>query len=261
MGAPGQPLPEEQIPRLVDGADVRAHELSGQDGFVHSCIDGVLNVDDIADLAVLSSEEVRASIERLIQLGLVEWITKKTSSAPPETDVVRDLEIDEELQKRINDMYHRADKLNHYELLGVSMEADRGEIRKAYFALSKTFHPDAYFGKELGAYKAQMEVVFRKATDAYEALGRPKKRDAYDRYLRQSMVVSAAEEKIDRVEKRAEAMAKALTRAPVAERQAQPVEASVSTSEWRPTESPTKPATSPPAPSRPPPSCPTTRTW
>jgi len=247
-------MPEEQIPQLVDGADVRAHEIAGQDAFVHSCIDGVLNVEDIADVTVLSSEEVRKSIERLIALELVEWITPKASSAPPDTDVVEDLEIGEELQRRVHETYHRADKLNHYQLLGVPMDADRAEIRKAYFALSKTFHPDAYFGKRLGTYKAQMEVVFRKVTDAYEAVGRPKKREAYDRYLRQSITVSSAEQKIDRVEERAQAMTKALTKTPVAERQAQLVNESASGGKWRPTEAPKEAKPSNSAPSKPAPS-------
>ena len=181
MGEARQPLPEEQIPRLVQDADVRAHEMTGQDAFVHSCIDGVLNVDDIADITVLSREEAVASIERLVALGLVEWVTPKASSAPPETELSSDVELDEELQKHIHETYHRSTKLNHYELLGVEMDARRSDIREAYFAMSKTFHPDAYFGKNLGPYKSQMEVIFRRITDAYEAVGRSKKREAYDR--------------------------------------------------------------------------------
>jgi curved DNA-binding protein CbpA len=249
MGEVGQSLPEEQIPRLIEDTDIRAHEVAAQDAFVYSCVDGVLNVDDIGDVTVLSPTEVHESIERLIALELVEWITPKASSAPPETDVDQALEIDEALQKRIHDMYHRADRLNHYELLGISMDADRAEIRKAYFALSKTFHPDAYFGKRLGDYKSLMEVVFRKITDAYEAVGRPKKREAYDRYLRQSIAVSAAEQKMGRVEARAEAMAKALAKEEVTERQAQPAEATTATHRWRPSAAPDKETSGKKAPS------------
>jgi tetratricopeptide (TPR) repeat protein len=239
-------MPEERIPQLVDGADVRAHDVSGQDAFVHSCIDGVLNVEDIADVTVLSREETVASIERLIALGLVEWVTAKGSSAPPKTEVSKSLAIDEELQKRIHETFHQSAKQNHYEILGVERDARRSDIRNAYFAISKKFHPDAYFGKELGEYKAKMEVIFRRATDAYEALGRPKKREAYDRYLRQSMAVSSAEQQIDRVEQRAKAMEEALTKATVAERQAQVVEAP--TRDWQPSAPPkeaTTPATKP----------------
>ena len=227
-------MAEEKIPRQVEDADVGAHDISAQEAFVHSCIDGVLNVEDIADLTVLAPAEVLASIERLVSLKIVEWISPKASSAPPETELVEDVEIDGELQERIIQAFHHSDKLNHYELLGVGIDAERAEIRKAYFALSKVFHPDAYYGKRLGSFKPKMEVVFRKVTDAYEAVGRSKKREAYDRYLKQSIAVSAAEKQMDRVEERAQAMSKALTKAPVAERQAQPVSATAAARDWQP---------------------------
>lgn len=237
-------MAEEKIPRQVEDADVGAHDISAQEAFVHSCIDGVLNVEDIADLTVLAPAEVFASIERLVSLKLVEWVAPKASSAPPETELVEDVEIDGVLQERIIQAFHRSDKLNHYELLGVAMDAERVEIRNAYFALSKVFHPDAYYGKRLGSFKPKMEVVFRKVTDAYEAVGRAKKREAYDRYLKQSIAVSAAEKQMNRVEERAKAMSKALTKAPIAERQAQPVAATAVAKDWQPSAAPPKDAPS-----------------
>ena len=214
---------EEKIPRLIEGADARAHDIDAKVGFVHSCIDGVLNLEDIADVTVLSPEEVLASVEQLIALDLVEWVEPKASSAPPETEVDEDTDLPEALQNRILEAFHRTDKLNHYERLGVATDADRAEIRKAYFALSKTFHPDSYYGKRLGSFQAKMEVVFQKVTESYEAVGRSKKREAYDRYLAQQMKVDAAEKQMDRVEARAQAMSRALSKAPVAERQAEVV--------------------------------------
>jgi len=237
-------MADEKIPRQVEDADVRALDITAQEGFIHSCIDGVLNVDDIADLTVLSPAQVIESIERLVSLSAVEWVKPKTSSAPPVTDLVEDVDLDGVLQEKILETFRRADKLNHYELLEVSIDAERAEIRKAYFALSKTFHPDAYYGKHLGSFKSKMEVVFRKVTDAYEAVGRPKKREAYDRYLKQSIAVLAAEQQMGRGEQRAQAIVQALTKAPVAERQAQPIAATPDASEWSPSKAPAKPAAS-----------------
>jgi curved DNA-binding protein CbpA len=234
-------MAEEKIPQHVEDADVGALDISAQEAFVHSCIDGVLNIEDIADLTVLAPGQVVESIERLVSLNVVEWLGSKASSGPPRTELVEDVEIDGELQERIIKAFHRSDKLNHYELLGVAMDADRAKIRKAYFALSKTFHPDAYFGKRLGSFKPKMEVVFRKVTDAYEAVGRTKKREAYDRYLRQSLAASAAEQQMDRGEERAQAMAQALSKTLIAARQSQPVTATAVATEWRPTKTPAKP--------------------
>ena len=233
-------MSEERIPRQIEEADVGAHSMSAQEAFVHSCIDGVLNVDDIADLTVLEPAVVSESIERLISSELVEWVGGKVSSAPPAAQLTEDVEIDEALQETVMQTFKQADRLNHYELLGVAIDADRAEIRKAYFALSKKFHPDSYYGKRLGSFKGQMEVIFRKVTDAYEVVGRQQKREAYDHYMKRSMVVSAAEEKIHRVEERAQAMSKALTRAPVAERQAGPVETEAPSRDWQPSQAPAK---------------------
>lgn len=233
-------MAEEKIPQQVEDADVRALDISGQEAFIHSCIDGVLNIEDIADLTVLAPQRVFESIERLVSLDVVEWVVPKASSGPPATELVEDVQIDGELQETIIKAFHRSDKLNHYELLGVAVDADRAEIRKAYFALSKTFHPDAYYGKRLGSFKPKMEVVFRKVTDAYEAVGRAKKREAYDRYLNQSIAVSAAEQQMDRGEERAQAMADALNRTPIAERQAQPVASTAPGGQWSPSKAPAK---------------------
>ncbi|TFH28726.1 MAG: J domain-containing protein, partial [Myxococcales bacterium] len=233
-------MSEEKIPRQVEDADVRALDITAQEAFIHACIDGVLNVDDIADLTVSSPAQVLESIERLVSLSAVEWVERKVSSAPPVTELVEDVEIDGVLQEKILEAFRRADKLNHYELLGVAIDAERAEIRKAYFALSKTFHPDAYYGKHLGSFKSKMEVVFRKVTDAYEAVGRPKKREAYDRYLKQSIAVSAAEQQMGRVEQRAQAIAQALTKAPVAERLAQPIAATPDARAWSSGKAPAK---------------------
>lgn len=232
-------MPDEKIPRQIEEVDVSGLDITAQEAFIHSCIDGVLNIDDIADLTVLSPFEVAESIERMISLGAVEWVGSdgEPSRLLPKMELIEEVDISEELQAQITKTYHRADRLNHYELLGVAMDADRAEIRRAYFALSKVFHPDAYFGRHLGSYKAQMEVVFRKMTDAYEALGRKNRREAYDQYLKRSIAVSAAEQQINRVEERAEAMSRALTKAPIAERQAAPVTAAP-TREWRPTAAP-----------------------
>ena len=104
------------------------------------------------------------------------------------------------------------------------MDADRAEIRKAYFALSKTFHPDAYYGKRLGSFKPKMEAVFRKVTDAYEAVGRTKKRRSL-RSIPQAEHRSVRRRAADGPGRGSEPRPwlRRSPRTPVAERQAQPV--------------------------------------
>jgi tetratricopeptide (TPR) repeat protein len=70
-----------------------------------------------------------------------------------------------------------------YELLAVRDNVDRRTIRDAYFRLSKQFHPDAYYGRNLGAYRERLESVFRALTNAYDVLSNKNQRAEYDRSI------------------------------------------------------------------------------
>ena len=100
-----------------------------------------------------------------------------------EVDEDDDLDLDAARRKRIDDLYFALDLLDHYRVLGVERDADRKDIRHAYFTLSKVFHPDTMFRKKLGSYKAKMEAIFHRLTEAYEVLGKKRPRADYDRYL------------------------------------------------------------------------------
>jgi len=63
---------------------------------------------------------------------------------------------------------------DYYEVLGVSRDASQEEIRAAYRALARKYHPDV--NKEAGA-----EDRFKEISEAYEVLRDPEKREQYNR--------------------------------------------------------------------------------
>lgn len=63
-----------------------------------------------------------------------------------------------------------------YEVLSVPRTASAKEIRRAYRALARKYHPDFNPGDETAAQK------FREVHDAYEVLGNATRRKAYDYY-------------------------------------------------------------------------------
>jgi molecular chaperone DnaJ len=68
------------------------------------------------------------------------------------------------------------DKRDYYEILGVGRDADAEAIKRAYRKLAVKFHPDKNPGDKAA------EDKFKEATEAYEVLKDPKKRQVYDQF-------------------------------------------------------------------------------
>ncbi len=110
---------------------------------------------------------------------------------PRELD--EDVDLSPERRRQVLDLFYRLAEFDYYEALAVPYSADKKEIRSAYFSLSKIFHPDTMFRKNLGSFKAKMVAVFQFLTEAYETLSKKKARDEYDAYLRTTKAARMAE--------------------------------------------------------------------
>ncbi len=74
----------------------------------------------------------------------------------------------------------------YYDLLGVDPEADVAEIKRAYFALARMFHPDRYHA-EGGAVFQRVQNAFTKMAQAHETLKSPQNRELYDYRVRKEL--------------------------------------------------------------------------
>ena len=69
--------------------------------------------------------------------------------------------------------------MNYYEILGVEVEANPEEIRKAFRRLAGELHPDRFSGAE----RLRAETGFQNITEAFNVLRNPASREKYDKEL------------------------------------------------------------------------------
>jgi len=84
--------------------------------------------------------------------------------------------ISRRLQRRFHwSVIRKADSTTHYETLQVPVDASPKDIKKSFYSLSKTHHPDH------NPNDPEASTRFVKISEAYNVLGTPEKRQRYDR--------------------------------------------------------------------------------
>ncbi len=221
---------ENRLPRLVAGIDVRALPLAPAEAFVLALVDGATSEAEIVSSTGLPPEAVSGTISRLIELGAVVLESRpepeKRTPRPrsnsnsgqfamgrvaemvvriehpgavlyDESELEEAVDLDASRKRQILDLYYRLESLDHYELLGVPISADRRAIKQRYHEIINVFHPDRYYGKNLGRFKAKLERVFQRVTDAHDTLTRNEARSEYDAYLNAGKRTAALERELN----------------------------------------------------------------
>ena len=99
------------------------------------------------------------------------------SRANPEDDGI-DLRSDQRMAIEIAS--DGIENKTFYEILLLPRSADDKAIKRAYYKLSKEYHPDKFYRKQLGPYKEKLEVIFNKVNEAYRVLSDLEGRGDYD---------------------------------------------------------------------------------
>ncbi len=208
-----------RVPRLVAGVNVRELPIGPEEAFVLSRVDGLSSETEIAAAMNLGPEAVSRALTRLASLAAVTFDAEGQAANGPrpsrptptrsgayrigpilETREARGslhpaaveesaavveeaTDLDPEQKRNLLAFYGRLEAANHYELLAVEPLADDRAIRAAYYDLVRVYHPDRFFGRNLGSYGAKLGKVFSRITEAYEALHRSQSRAEYDGYL------------------------------------------------------------------------------
>jgi curved DNA-binding protein CbpA len=210
--------PNSSKPRPVPGINILKLPIGPEEAFVLSRVDGNTTEREIGYATSFPEDQVARCLSRLESLGAVEYDDRTSShsgaiaildssagtsrerptetatgrftsaespAAPPydatELDAPADLEANR--KQEILELFYRLDALDHYQLLGITRSADRRAVKAAYYEKVKTFHPDRYFGKELGPFASKLERCFTRLTEAHDTLSAGSSRQEYDAYL------------------------------------------------------------------------------
>ena len=118
--------------------------------------------------------------ERVSTTATDTLVLGSSRSATRATLVPADRERAEAMGRRIKEMR----RMNHFELLGISKNAAMEEVRKAYFAQAKDYHPDRHFGSSSSEVKVLADQIYSMLSAAYEVLSDGREREEYLRGLR-----------------------------------------------------------------------------
>ncbi|HVS19642.1 MAG TPA: J domain-containing protein [Planctomycetota bacterium] len=189
--------PKDAVPAFRSAAPLAALGLGPEEGFVLSRIDGHTRLGELINLVPFPPERTVEILRRLWIAGAIEIpgheppvileqpvrVSRPRASAttirvphslPP------DLEISLEQAQHIDTVFAGLATKDAFELLGLPRGCDKKEIKRAYFKLSKEFHPDRFYGKKLGVYQDRVAAIFQAVKGAFELLSDDERRAAYE---------------------------------------------------------------------------------
>jgi curved DNA-binding protein CbpA len=90
-----------------------------------------------------------------------------------------EVELEPARKQEILALERELDRHDHFSVLGLTPGASAAEAKAAYYELSRRFHPDRYYGKNLGSFRGRIERIFRRISEAQGVLTQADKRAAY----------------------------------------------------------------------------------
>jgi curved DNA-binding protein CbpA len=82
---------------------------------------------------------------------------------------------------------------NHYEVLEMPLNATTAEIKDAYYAMARRYHPDRFHLKSGTKLHAEISSAFARVTQAYEILMNPNARAGHDHAVKRTQQFESSE--------------------------------------------------------------------
>jgi curved DNA-binding protein CbpA len=164
-------------------------KVSLREGYLISRLEQPRTVHDIFSMVPADEEETCRSLIVLWSFGILDSpfleqlvpkvvLNQHGGVAPLGSE--RNEDAFKEQIEMIDQTYLSLPHKDFYTLLGISVRADIGDIKSAYYKLARKFHPDRFYGLEDPTVKEKVDIIFSAINVAYETLKNSKSRQQYD---------------------------------------------------------------------------------
>jgi len=155
-------------------------KLLPTEAFILSRIDAPMTLNQVLSASAMSEEETLRAVYSLALAGLLQrqaWHGEIRAAARPASGSLEGTEED------VQALFARLEKAaDFYETLNVNREAADHQIKEAYHAFARKYHPDR-FHKSRAGLRSRLDAAFAQVARAYETLGNASARNAYDAQL------------------------------------------------------------------------------
>jgi len=130
--------------------------------------------------------ETLKTISAFLSIGIITM--KEEAAAPSEvsvSDILQEQNDDhpEEFLAEVDQLYTQCELTDYYDFLGIDKKAEADVIQRAYYRISKQFHPDRHFTFPAYDIKGKLIKILTYATEANSVLSDPDRKAQYDRKL------------------------------------------------------------------------------
>jgi len=182
-------------------AAIHSAQLLPVEAFVLSRVEGEITLSELAALSAVAEAEAHRAIYALVLGGLLKragWpealprdsakgTVKSRRPGPKAKAAIEDSKIatnaPDDGKEDLDGLFDRLTRArDHYDVLDLGRNADGTEVKLAYHALARSYHPDRYHQSDL-ALRSRVDSAFARIAQAYETLSDPSSRAAYDAKL------------------------------------------------------------------------------
>lgn len=186
--------PNRELPLAARLRPEQARELGMDEveGAVVKALEGRPSIHALIDQGIASPERVLRTIYGLTVLGLLTAAPAPSSapvpaparpspSTPPPAGPLGP--EDQEAMSLIEERLKTAQGKDHFGVLGLERGAPKAQVKKIYFQLARTFHPDRFFERS-PAVRHRADDYFTLITRAYDTLSNDGERAKYEEFLK-----------------------------------------------------------------------------